>query len=50
MGDKKLEKSIRELWAREGDAYDRCLESGSGDPDGDLVVALDAAKARSLEV
>jgi ATP-dependent DNA ligase len=50
MGDTKLETCIRELWAHEGDAYDRCLESGSGDPDGDLLVALDAAKARHLNV
>lgn len=48
MGDTKLATCIRELLAHEGDAYDRCLESGSGDPDGDLMVALDAAKARGL--
>jgi ATP-dependent DNA ligase len=50
MGDTKLATCIRELWAHEGDAYDRCLERGSGDPDGDLVVALDAAKGRGLRV
>lgn len=50
MGDAKLETCIRQLWAHEGDAYDRCLESGSGDPEGDLIVALDAAKARGLRV
>lgn len=50
MADAKLETCIRELWAHEGDAYDRCLESGSGDPEGDLVVALDAAKSRGLQV
>jgi ATP-dependent DNA ligase len=50
MGDKKLATSIRELSAQAGDAYDRCLDSGSEDPAGDLVVATEAAQDRGLAV
>jgi len=47
---KKLERCIAELRAQEGDAYDRCLERGSGDPAGDLAFALDVARERGLSV
>ncbi len=50
MGNAKLECCIRELRAGEGDAYDRCVEGGSGDPAGDLTAALAAASKRGLSV
>jgi len=50
MGDSKLMTCIRQLSAGEGDAYDRCVERGSGDPEGDLIAAQDVAKARGLSV
>jgi ATP-dependent DNA ligase len=48
MGDGKLLTSIRQLRAGKGDAYDRCLERGSGDPAGDLQHALEIAGERGL--
>jgi ATP-dependent DNA ligase len=48
MGDNKLETCLGQLEAGAGDAYDRCLERGSGDPGGDLAVALEIAKRRGL--
>lgn len=48
MGDSKLLTCIHQLRAGEGDAYDRCLERGSGDPKGDLIVAQNVATARGL--
>jgi hypothetical protein len=48
MGDTKLKRCVAELKAGEGDAYDRCLERGSGDPAGDLTEALRAANQRGL--
>ncbi len=48
MGDAKLQRCVLELKAGEGDAYDRCLERGSGDPAGDLTAALAAASKRGL--
>lgn len=50
MGDAKLARCIGELRAREGDAYDRCLERGSQDPAGDLAAALAEANKRGLNV
>lgn len=49
MNDKKLEAVIAEL-AGKGEAYNRCLESGSGDPAMDLELALALARDRGLEV
>jgi ATP-dependent DNA ligase len=48
MGDSKLLTCICQLRAGEGDAHDRCLERGSGDPAGDLTEALRAANQRGL--
>jgi bifunctional non-homologous end joining protein LigD len=48
MGDSKLMVCIGELRAGEGDAYQRCVERGSGDPTGDLAVALSVARERGL--
>jgi ATP-dependent DNA ligase len=50
MGDAKLRASINSLRAKEGDAYERCLERGSGDPAADLTAALKAADKRGLAV
>jgi bifunctional non-homologous end joining protein LigD len=48
MGDSKLVRCIVQLRAREGDAFDRCVERGSGDPAGDLSAALLEAGKRGL--
>jgi bifunctional non-homologous end joining protein LigD len=50
MGDSKLLTCIRQLRAGEGDAYDRCIERGSGDPQGDHIAALDVANSRGLSL
>jgi ATP-dependent DNA ligase len=50
MKDPNLKDSIRSLRAGSGDAYERCLERGSKDPEGDLAVALEEAAKRKLEV
>jgi ATP-dependent DNA ligase len=50
MGDPKLATCVRQLRARQGDAYDRCVERGSGDPAGDLAYAEELARARRLDV
>ena len=48
MSDQKLSRSLRELMTRKGEAYKRCLEGGSGDPEGDLQVCMIEAKNRGL--
>ena len=50
MGDGKLRASIDSLRAEAGEAYERCLERGSGDPAGDLRAAVKAAEDRGLSV
>ncbi len=50
MNDLKLVESIESLRAKRGKAYEICLERGSKDPDGDLVVALEAAAKRGLAI
>lgn len=50
MGDANLRASVISLRAKEGDAYERCLERGSGDPAADLRAALKAAAKRGLTV
>lgn len=50
MGDDKLLTCISQLRTHTGDAYNRCLERGSGDPAGDLAFALAVAHKRGLGV
>ncbi len=50
MGDAKLVACVHQLRDEEGDAYDRCIERGSGDPAGDLAVAEELASARNLSI
>ena len=50
MKPKNLIPAIQSLRDRCGDAYDICMERGSKDPDGDLAVALAAAKKKGLDV
>lgn len=47
MGDPKLLRVIDEL-AHQGDAHERCLAAGSGDPEADLAVARKVAQDRGL--
>lgn len=47
MGDAKLLK-VRDELQYEGDAYERALERGSGDPAGDLVHVNELIQARGL--
>jgi hypothetical protein len=47
MGDAKLLKSIEQLRAKSGDAYERCLAKDA-DPDVDLGIALAAAESKGL--
>ena len=37
MREQKLRACLQSLTARAGEAYERCLNTGSGDPDADLV-------------
>jgi hypothetical protein len=46
----KLLTSIASLRSGSGDAYQKCMEKGSKDPDGDLTAALDAARRKGLSV
>lgn len=50
MGDGNLKAAIESLRARSGDAFERCMERGSQDPEGDLAVALDEARKRQLDI
>jgi ATP-dependent DNA ligase len=46
MGQAKLEGCVRELRAQSGDAYNRCVNGGSGNPAGDLRVAEQALQSK----
>lgn len=47
MGVAKLEKCLRELQDGEGtDAYDRCMNGGSGDPDADIAKISNVLRAK----
>lgn len=48
MGDAKLLRCIGELRSQKGDAYDRCVNGGSGTPEQDLAVAQEVALERDL--
>jgi ATP-dependent DNA ligase len=48
MGDEKLLRCLRELSEGSGDAYSRCVNSGSGDPAADLAVVEDLVEERVL--
>ena len=48
MGAEKLLHCIKELKGGYGDAYDRCMNGGSGDPAADLEVAIAAAEKKGL--
>ena len=48
MGDEKLLRCIKSLRERSGEAYDRCISAGSGDPAKDLSVAEGIARERHL--
>jgi hypothetical protein len=44
----KLLTSIDSLEKREGEAYDKCMTIGSGDPDADLAVAKRIASEKQF--
>jgi ATP-dependent DNA ligase len=48
MGDKKLLAAERSLQTRSGEAYERCMEKHSQDPDGDLEIVRAEIKRRGL--
>jgi bifunctional non-homologous end joining protein LigD len=48
MGDAKLVGALTSLTTKSGDAYDRCLNGGSGDPSGDLSVVQALVAERGL--
>ncbi len=48
MGDEKLLACIESLRKGSGEAYEKCLNSGSGDPAKDLLAAEDKARERGL--
>jgi hypothetical protein len=48
MTDGKLSQCYEDLSQGWGDAYDRCLERGSGDPDRDLAVVEDEMQRRGM--
>lgn len=48
MGNTKLMTACADLARNCGEAYDRCLASGSGEPFRDLLVATEAAVERNL--
>jgi ATP-dependent DNA ligase len=48
MGAPKLRASIDSLRKREGEAYEKCINLGSGDPAQDLVVAERIAREKHL--
>lgn len=47
MSDAKLKRCWREL-EDEGDAYQRCMNGGSGDPDADLELVARLLRERGL--
>ena len=48
MGDKKLLAAETSLETRTGDAYEKCMEKHSQDPDGDLAIVRAEIKRRKL--
>jgi DNA ligase-1 len=48
MGKPKLLASIDSLEKRDGEAYDKCMSIGSGDPDADLAVARGVAREKQF--
>jgi hypothetical protein len=50
MGDPKLLRSIESLRSRAGEAYEKCINAGSGDPAKDLSVAEDIARGRGYDL
>lgn len=48
MREEKLRACHESLRARAGDAYDRCLSAGSGDPDADLAEVERLTRERGL--
>ncbi|MGH2903565.1 MAG: hypothetical protein ACRDK7_08290 [Solirubrobacteraceae bacterium] len=48
MGPPKLMSSIESLREREGEAYEKCMSLGSGDPTADLAVAERSAREKNL--
>lgn len=48
MKDDKLRSCEVELAAGEGDAWDRCMNGGSGDPDADLELVTRLLQERGL--
>jgi ATP-dependent DNA ligase len=48
MGDTKLLDAERSLESRTGDAYERCMEKHSQDPDADLEIVRAVIKRRNL--
>ena len=50
MGDTKLLAAERSLETRSGDAYERCMENHSQDPDGDLQIVRAEIQRRELSI
>lgn len=48
MGNEKLQRVARELFDG-GEAYDRCVARGSGDPNRDMLVVCTELTERGLE-
>jgi hypothetical protein len=48
MRDENLLRCIKSLRERSGEAYDRCISAGSGDPAKDLSVAEGIAREKQL--
>ena len=47
MGSEKLQRVARELFDG-GEAYDRCVERGSGNPERDMLVVCTELTSRGL--
>ena len=50
MGDTKLLAAETSLETRSGDAYERCMEKHSQDPDGDLLIVRAEIQRRGLRI
>jgi hypothetical protein len=48
MGDEKLLRCIESLRERSGEAYERCISAGSGDPTKDLSITEGIAREKQL--
>jgi ATP-dependent DNA ligase len=46
MGEAKLLRCIEELRVQDGDAYQRCINGGSGDPEADYAAAVTVAEQK----